>query len=223
MEVTLELHDRIGLVRMDDGKMNAITAAALEDIAKAVAEAEAKADAIVLAGRPGAFCAGFDRAVMTGDDGAAKRVLGRGGAHIAHSLFASPKPVVGASTGHAFTIGALWLMACDTRIGERGAWKYAMTETVMGAILGEWPMALLESRIPAHLLTPIAVQSQLRDPEGALEAGYVDELVEPGAAVDRALAIAKELAALPAQAYAGNKLAVRRRALERIEADLASL
>ena len=223
MEVSLELHDGIGLVRMDDGKMNAITATALEDIAKAVAEAEAKARAIVLAGRPGAFCAGFDRAVMIGDDADARRVLGRDGAHIAHSLFASPKPVVGASTGHAFTIGALWLMACDTRIGERGAWKYAMTETVMGAILGEWPMALLESRIPAHLLTPIAVQSQLRDPDGALEAGYVDELVEPGEAVERALAIAAELAALPAHAYAGNKLSVRRRALERIEADLAAL
>ncbi|MEE4301506.1 MAG: crotonase/enoyl-CoA hydratase family protein [Pseudomonadales bacterium] len=223
MEVSLELHDGIGLVRMDDGKMNAITAAALEDIARAVAEAEAKAEAIVLAGRPGAFCAGFDRAVMTGDDAAAKRVLGRGGAHIAHSLFACPKPVVGASTGHAFTIGALWLMACDTRIGERGDWKYAMTETVMGAILGEWPMALLESRIPAHLLTPIAIQSQLRNPEAALEAGYVDELVDTGQAIDRALTVAKELAALPAHAYAGNKLSVRRRALERIEADLAAL
>ena len=46
MEVSFELHDGIGLLRMDDGKMNAISAAALEDIAKAITAAEAQADAI---------------------------------------------------------------------------------------------------------------------------------------------------------------------------------
>jgi len=223
MEVTTELHDGVALIRMDDGKMNAMTPAALEGVASALAAATVQADAIVLAGRPGAFCAGFDRAVMTGEDDAAKAVLSRGGARIAHALLTCSKPVVAASTGHAFTIGALWLMACDLRFGERGDFKYAMTETIMGAILSGWPMALLESRVPPHLMTPIAVLSQMRGPEDAIDAGYIDQVVDAGEAVAAAVAAAKELAKLPQHAYAGNKRSVRRATIERMEADLATL
>ena len=39
MEITLDLTDGIGRVRMDDGKKNAITAAAASDLAAALPEA----------------------------------------------------------------------------------------------------------------------------------------------------------------------------------------
>ena len=222
MQVTTEMHDGIALVRMDDGKMNAITRDALGAIEAALDEAE-DAAALVFAGRPGSFCAGFDRAVMTGDDDAARSALGVGGARIAARLFAWPKPVVAASTGHAFTIGALWLMACDTRLAERGEYRYAMTETIMGAVLSGWPMTILETRVPARLMTPIAIQSLVLGPEDAVEAGYVDRVVDAGRAVEAALSAAGELAKLPAAAYAGNKRAVRGAAMKRLEEQLAAM
>jgi enoyl-CoA hydratase len=222
MQVTTETHDGIVLVRMDDGKMNAVTQDALGAIDAALDEAETAA-ALVVAGRPGSFCAGFDRAVMTGDDDAARAALGAGGARIAARLFAWPKPVVAASTGHAFTIGALWLMACDTRIAERGEYRYAMTETVMGAILSGWPLTILETRVPPRLMTPIAVQSLVLGPEDAVEAGYVDRVVDAGRAVEAAVATAVELARLPAAAYAGNKRSVRGAAMARLEQQLSDL
>ena len=76
MNVTLELTDTIALITLDDGKKNAITLDAIRDINTALDEAEADAAAIVLAGRPGAFCAGFDLATMTGGDMEAIRALG---------------------------------------------------------------------------------------------------------------------------------------------------
>ena len=97
MEVTTEIRDGVAVVTMDDGKMNAITADALGKIEAALEGALSEADAIVLAGRPGAFCAGFDRTVMTGDDAAARAVLSRGGARICATLLGCPKPVVATS------------------------------------------------------------------------------------------------------------------------------
>ena len=146
MHIHLDVSDGIATVRMDDGKKNAITPAAAADLAEALDEAEAKADALVLAGRPGSFCAGFDLATMTGDDARAIVELGQAGGRLALRLYRCPKPLVAACTGHAFTIGALWLLAADTRIGEEGPFKLAMTETKMGMVLPAWALELRRAR-----------------------------------------------------------------------------
>lgn len=220
MNITTETHEGIALISMDDGKMNAITVDSASHLNQAIEEAERNADAIVITGRAGAFCAGFDKAVMIGDDEEAKDKLALSGAKIAQRLFACPKPVVAASTGHAFTIGALWLMSCDTRFGERGEFRYAMTETIMGSTLTDWPMTILESRVPSRLLTPIAVQSLALDPDSAIEAGYLDQVVDAGKSVAEALEAAIKLAQLPAQTYAANKLAVRKGYIARLASAL---
>ena len=221
MKITQDIQDGIALITLDDGKKNAITLAALADLNGALDAVEASADAIVLAGRPGAFCAGFDLKVMTGDDVDAIVSLGTNGARLALRLYASGKPLVAACTGHAFTIGALWLLACDTRIGERGPFKFSMTETAMGMPLPVWAMELLQNRISPTLFVPVVTQSRVYDPEGAVQAGFLDELVDAGGAVEAAVQRAKELAQLPARAYAANKLRVRKASLAAMEADLA--
>ncbi len=221
MRVSLDTSDGVACVRMDDGKKNAITPSAIRDLNAALDEAEVKADALVLAGRPGSFCAGFDLAIMTGSDTAAMREVGLGGGRLALRLFRSPKPLVAACTGHAFTIGALWLLASDTRIGEAGPYKLAMTETKMGVPLPGWALELLEARIATPHFVPVVAQSKAYDPEGAIAAGFLDEVAPAGEVEARALAIASELAALPAAAYAANKLSRRTDRLERMERDLA--
>ena len=223
MEVTLDITDGVGRIRLDDGKKNAIGLQTLADIDEALDEAEAKAGAIVLAGRPGSFCAGFDLATMTGSDFGAIRALGLGGGRLALRLYRQPKPLVAACTGHAFTIGALWLLASDTRIGEEGSFKLAMTETKMGMVLGPWALELLRARIAPTHFVPVVAQSKVYDPAGAVAAGFLDEVVPAGEAEDKALAIAGELAKLPAKAYAGNKLESRAGAFEVMEKDLALL
>ena len=220
MNVTFDLCDGIGCIRMDDGKKNAITPAAAADLAAALDEAEAKADAIVLAGRPGSFCAGFDLATMTGGDARAIAELGGAGGRLALRLYRCPKPVVAACTGHAFTIGALWLLASDTRIGEEGPYKLAMTETKMGMVLPAWAFELLEGRIAKSHFVPVVAQSKAYDPLGAVAAGFLDEVVPEGRAEGVALEIASGLAKLPPAAYAGNKLARRGASLEIMERDL---
>ena len=57
MQVKVENRDGVALIQFDDGKKNAITPVAATQILAGLEEAEANADAIVIAGRPGSFCA----------------------------------------------------------------------------------------------------------------------------------------------------------------------
>ena len=133
------------------------------------------------------------------------------------------KPLVAACTGHAFTIGAIWLCTCDTRIGDRGLFKIGMTETKMGMPLTPWALQPLSHRLSKQLWIASIVQARVYDSDGALQAGFLDEVVPEGEALDRALAIAAELAELPARAYAANKLMTRAESIEIARADLAKL
>jgi hypothetical protein len=53
-----------------------------------------------------------------------------------------------------------------------------------------------------------------------VEAGILDELVEEGKAIETAMAMVEQLSALPADAYAGNKLVIRQQALTVMREDL---
>ncbi len=220
MQITLNMKDDVALITMDDGKKNAITQEALGDLEDAVGRAEKDAKAIVLTGRPGSFCAGFDINVLRSGDMEAFGKLGDRGGRMLCRLYEYPKPLVAACTGHAFTIGALWLLACDTRIGEIGNFKFAMTESALGRILPAWSLEPLKARINPTQFVPVVTQSKVYDPEGAVTSGFLDELVPAGEAIGKALEIATALAELPADAYAGNKLSTRRKAIEVMKQDL---
>ncbi len=220
MDVSTNVSDDIALIQWDDGKKNAMTLDGLAGINDALDEADDKADAVVLAGRPGSFCAGFDLATMTGGDMAAITALGTAGGRMAARLYGESKPLVAACTGHAFTIGAFWLLACDTRIGERGAFKYGFNETAMGMSMPAWGLELLKARINPTQFVPTVTQSRIYDPAGAVRSGILDELVDEGGAIGTALASAAAFAALPAKPYADNKLVVREQALQIMRDDL---
>jgi enoyl-CoA hydratase len=98
--------------------------------------------------------------------------------------------------------------------------QFGMTETKMGMGLGRWALEPLKARLSKQLWVPSIVQSRVYDPEGALEAGFLDQLVPAGRAVERACALAAEFAALPANAYSINKLVTRRESIEIMRADL---
>ena len=137
---------------------------------------------------------------------------------------AKPLPAVecflAACTGHAFTIGAFWLLACDTRIGERGKFKFGFNETQMGVVLGPWSIELLKARINPMFYVATVAQAKIYDPDGAAAVGLLDSVVDEGESIPAAMDAAAQLAQMPGNAYAGNKLAVRQTALQIMAADL---
>ena len=220
MTVSLNIEDDVASINIDDGGRNVINHDVLDELEAAWEKVEADAKALILSGRPGSFCAGYDISVMTGDDPDAAARLGQRGGRFAHKLFGSRMPTVAVSTGHAFTIGAVWLACCDIRIGEAGSFKYGMSEVALNVPFSAWPLEPLKARLnPQHLL-PAVLHARIYDPAGALNAGFIDELVGEGEGMEKARAAASELAKLPGKAYGQSKRQLRSEALAVMAEDL---
>jgi enoyl-CoA hydratase len=222
MSATVEITNHIALIRMDDGKANAINFEMIAALNAAFDTAEAEAKAIVLAGRDGRFSGGFDLNAFAslGADGVYK--LLDAGAELLLRLYGGPLPVVAACTGHAIAMGVFILGACDTRVGASGEYKIGANEAITGMNLPIFAMELARDRLNPQHLTRAMVQGFIYDPQGAVEAGYLDMLVEADKVEATALAVAGQLAQLPGTAYAWNKQAIRKGTLNRIRASLGA-
>ena len=222
MSATVEIINDIALIRMDDGKANAINFEMVAALNSALDTAEASAKAIVLAGRDGRFSGGFDLNAFAslGTDGVYK--LLDAGAELLLRLYGGPLPVVAACTGHAIAMGVFILHACDTRIGTAGDYKIGANEAITGMNLPIFAMELARDRLNAAHLTRAMIQGFIYNPQGALEAGYLDMLAETGEVEAKAMALAGQLAQLPGPAYAWNKKSMRKATLDRITASLGA-
>ena len=221
MSATVEITNDIALIRMDDNKANAINFDMLAALNAALDTAEAEAKAIVLTGREGRFSGGFDLNAFASLGPDVYKLLDAG-AELLLRLYGGPLPVVAACTGHAIAMGVFILHACDTRIGTAGDYKIGANEAITGMNLPIFAMELARDRLHPSHLTRAMVQGFIYTPEGAVEAGYLDMLAQADEVEAKALAVAGQLAQLPAPAYAWNKKAIRKATLDRIKASLGA-
>ncbi|MFZ4719862.1 MAG: crotonase/enoyl-CoA hydratase family protein [Ilumatobacteraceae bacterium] len=221
--VRVERMDAVTVVHLDDGKANALSAAVIAEVSAAIAEAESdpSVGAVVLHGRPGKFCAGFDLNVMRSGDGAAVLSLVSDGGELVHRLYGSSVPVVAACTGHALAAGALLLLGCDVRVGADVDCKIGLNEVAIGMVLPNWALTIAVERLSRRHLQRAVANAVVTGAAGAVDAGYLDEVVAEDAVLDTAIARARELATLSAPAYAGTVRALRGGVLATMAAQIA--
>ena len=166
--VTFELRDRIAVVTMDDGKANALSDAMIAELLAALARAEKEATAVVLAGRPERFCAGFD---LEGDDGGPG---GGQGALLARGseLLIRPLRAAGAGGGglHGARAGGWGARAAHGGRAHRrgGRVPHRPQRGVHRAARPVLAMELARDRLsPAHL-TAATLFADVVDPERAI-------------------------------------------------------
>lgn len=217
--LSIERHGDVHVLRMDDGKANVLSHAMLDALNAALDDAEKSARAVVLVGREGRFSAGFDLAVMMSGLERAKELLSKGGDFLLR-LFEYPLPLVAASTGHAVAGGALVLLAADVRVASAGPFRIGLNEVQIGLPLPSLAIEFARDRLSPRAFVAATLLATMYDPEGAKDAGYVDEVVS-GDALARALPRAVELTKLDARAFAVSKKHVRAEVLARIRASLA--
>ncbi|KAA0232741.1 MAG: Fatty acid oxidation complex subunit alpha [Acidimicrobiales bacterium] len=192
--VQFDLNGDVAVLRFDDSKANALSFTALESLNRALDRAEAEAKAAVIIGREGRFCAGFDLAVMTGDNRDDARRLLATGADFGLRLYLAPIPVVLGVTGHALAMGAILLTCADYRIGAEGQFKLGLNEVAIGMSVPEFGVELVRDRISKRWFLPAVQHAHIFDPQGALGAGFLDEVVEADEVLPRCVARAGHLA-----------------------------
>jgi enoyl-CoA hydratase len=225
-DVRFSLQDAVARIDLDDGKANALSASVIESLHRAFDEAEKEATAVVIAGREGRFCGGFDLETM-GKGPAAVRSLVRDGADLLLRMFEYPLPVVAACTGHAVAAGALLLLAADARVGARGRFRIGLNEVSINMALPMFAIELARERLSKRHFVRATTQAELYDPEAAVDAGYLDRVTEPGAVCDAAVAEATRLGHLSQPAFRVSKRSAHARVIayvrETLDANLESI
>jgi enoyl-CoA hydratase len=137
-------------------------------------------------------------------------------------IFQLSNPLVAAINGHAIAGGCVLALQCDARIGARGTWRIGLNETSLGLGVPAVVFETMRCQVPASSVLPIAVEGRLFDPEAARAVGLIDTLVEPEDLLDKAIARARELGAVPPLAFAQTKAAARRPACDAIRQNIAA-
>jgi enoyl-CoA hydratase len=215
--VSYSRDNSIATITMDDGKVNALSSAMLTELGVALDRAAADHAVVVLTGRPGTFCAGFDLSVLQAGGPAASAMV-QAGFELAERLLSFPTPVVIACTGHAVAMGAFLLLSGDYRVGAAGPYKITANEVALGITMPRVAIEICRQRLtPAHL-TRAVLLAEVFSPGDAVTAGFLDRVVPasevPGAARDTATG----LATLNMDAHAASKLRTREHALKAIRA-----
>lgn len=220
------LEGTTAVLRMDDGKANALSDAMIDALGAALDRAEKEASAIVLVGRPDRFCAGFDLKIMMSGPDNAKALLRRGAA-LLMKLYGVSIPLVIACTGHALAGGALVLLTGDVRVGSTGAYRIGLNEVSIGMPVPVLAMELARDRITSSDLGRATLQATIYGPDDAARVGYLDVALAPEAVLPRAMAEATRLSALARTAFTATKQRLRGKTIAHIlgtlEEDMASL
>jgi enoyl-CoA hydratase len=213
----IESEDRgvVTILRMARGKGNALNL----ELAGALVEAldrleQSPTRAGILTGQGSVFGAGVDLlALVEGGPDYVRRLV-----PLLQQLFERlatfPKPLVAAVNGHAIAGGAILMLACDQRLLARGTAQIGLTEIRVGVLFPAWALEIARFATPPEYFSTLICTGRTWPPDEALARGLVDELVEPERLLDRACAVAAELAAIPAATFAATKQAVRRPMIE---------
>jgi enoyl-CoA hydratase len=150
------------------------------------------------------------------------------GARLCHRVYLHPQPVIAGCTGHALALGALLLASCDLRVGAEGPYKLGTNEVAIGMALPRFGVEIARDRLSKRHFQVAVQHARVYDPAGAVEAGWLDELVAPDAVEATAVAHATDLAAtLHPGAFARTRTntrgAVGEAILEGLDLDLAEM
>ncbi|HJP35655.1 MAG: crotonase/enoyl-CoA hydratase family protein [Gammaproteobacteria bacterium] len=213
--IDYERVEETALITIDDGKANAFGYSVIEAFNAALDRAENDARAVAILGRPGLLSGGFDLAVIRGGDESEIMRLVVAGARLLMRLYGHAQPVIVGATGHAVALGALMLLAADHRLGIRGDFKIGLNETAVGLPLPAFAIELATARLSPLALTAATLGANMYDPDAAAKVGYLDEVTEPEALRETALARAEAMAKLDGPAFAASKSALRGEAIRR--------
>jgi enoyl-CoA hydratase len=222
MSVSVEPSGGVAVVRVDRPPANAISVELLDELVDALEGLAAEVPAaVVIAGRAGFFSAGVDLKAVPGYGPDEQRRMVSGINRMVLATYGMSCPVIAAVTGHAIAGGLVLALCADLRIASLEG-RYGLTEIKVGVPYPQAAIGVVRAELPPHAARRLVLSNELIDGTEALRLGLFDEALEPDAVLPRAIDLATEMAAFPADIYAATKRELRAAPLDAIKAAVES-
>ena len=202
--VSIEKRDRIAVVRFDRGdNRNALSRQVLRELMEAARsfEEDIETSAVVLTGRAEVFTVGLDlkdalAATESNPGLAERRLLSSLGARMSRAWEELAPLTIVAIEGHCVGGGVALSVACDLRVCGASA-QLLVPEIRRGMNMSWQSLPRITALVGPARAKQLVILASAVSAETAMQWGLVQEVVPPGGAFARAMAMAEEAAALP--------------------------
>jgi len=193
--IELERRGKCAVIRINRPEArNAVNGAVAQGIENAIDEVEADDDVwvAIVTGEPPVFSAGADLKEINAGRGASLQTERGGFAGIVRRERA--KPVIAAVDGPALAGGTEIVLACDLVVASTTA-TFGVPEVKRSLVAGAGALFRLGRKLPFNVAMELVLTGDPISAELAHHHGLVNRLVEPGQALDAAMALAEQICA----------------------------
>jgi enoyl-CoA hydratase/carnithine racemase len=202
-------------------KLNALSSQVERELLSALDSPEVRQSrCLVLTGNVRAFSAGADVNELRANDPASILAYYQANGEVYERIAALPQPTISAIAGYCLGGGFELALATDFRIADETA-VFGLPEVSIGILPSSGGLYRLVRMVGTARAREWILLRRRATAHDALAAGLLTEVVAPGQALLRALALATALAALPALAVTLSRQAIDRAAESSREAALA--
>jgi len=143
---------------------------------------------ILTANHPKVFCAGADlKAINSG-----KPVFGKKGGFAGLVQYPRKKPMIAAVDGYALAGGFEIVLSCDLVVASTKS-KFGVPEVKRSLIAAAGGLFRISRKLPQNIAMELILTGDHMSAEKALEFGLLNELVQPGEALNAALRLAERI------------------------------
>ena len=207
--VRAEIEGDIAIIAIDRAeRRNALTGPVVDGMLEALRTTRGRTNVVLLSGAGQHLCAGLDIDAFNADPAPPWRArFASSWAELHTELWNEQRPLVVAHTGAAVGAGSALVFAGDVVISGRSAFAHVV-EAAMG-MLAPINLAWLVARHSPAVAAELALLAERTPADRLLTRGLVTEVVDDGEVLARARGRAERIAALPAEAIAATRAAVR--------------
>jgi enoyl-CoA hydratase len=214
--ISYQLEDGIATLTLNNGKVNAISPDVIVAFNAALDQAVQDRAVVIITGQPGILSGGYDLKVMTSSPQNAVALV-TAGSTLARRMLAHPYPIIVACPGHAIAKGAFILLSADYRIGVEGPFNIGLNEVQIGMTMHHAGIELARDRLRRSAFHRSVINGEIFNPEGAVDAGFLDKVVPAEQLMATAIAAAQQLKKINMTAHKNTKLKVRKAFLETLD------
>jgi enoyl-CoA hydratase len=213
---TLTSKDDISIITLDDGKANVFSPKMIQDVNECLDKAPTESGALIITGREGMFSAGFDLKIISAGDIQATMDMSLSGFKLLSRIFSFPRPILAACSGHGIALGTFLLCCCDYRVGVKGDFMIGANEMRTNMVIPIPILELISHRVSASHKYRAILGAEMYSIESGVEAGLIDEVVDPENLMETAMLKAKDLATMGHPSYSLTKELLIREPLQKI-------
>jgi len=219
--ITVSTKDRLAILTLNRPKSNALNGELIRELGDMLThiEADPNIGGAIITGQGHFFSAGLDLIELYGYNEAEAKAFWEQFMQFVARITAFSKPLVSAINGHSPAGGCVIALACDARIMAEGKYIIGLNEVPVGIIVPHSIFALYRFWLGDAAASRALLEGRLFNPEEALAAGLVDELVRPESILTAAERRIRKYMAFEANTWQQSKLNIRKGLIQLSSAD----